>query len=90
MLEHHLNHVAVLFLVLVYHCDWFRVVGHGLLCHLTGFGAGLDAAEELLDECFGVGHIHVAHHDDALVLGVVPLLIVVAQLLILEIVYHAH
>ena len=35
-------------------------------------------------------NIHVAHHDNTLISGVIPFLVVVAQLLIFKVIHHAH
>ena len=35
-------------------------------------------------------NIHVTHHDNTLISGVIPFLVVVAQLLIFKVIHHAH
>ena len=91
VLVHELHYAVLLLLVFVDHDDGLVVVGHGLLGHLGSvFGRCGNRAEELLDLVDGVGHVDVAHHDDGLVVGTIPLVVVVAQLLVLEAVDHAH
>ena len=66
------------------------VVGHGVV-HPLGpvLGQG-DGAEEALDFLLHLVHIDVAHHDHGLQVGPVPFLVVVAQVLVGEVVYHVH
>ena len=90
MLHEHDHLVDTHLLVLLEDVDGFLVVGHLLGHHLRGFGANLDAAEEFLHLLLEVVHVNVAHHDDGLIVGTIPLLIVFLQRLGLEVVDDAH
>ena len=90
MLEHDIYHRHALLLVLVDDHDGFGIVGHQLVHDGSGvLGVG-HGAEELLDLGLGLVDIHVTDHDDTLVGGMVPLLVVVAQFLGLEVVDDRH
>ena len=79
-----------MFLVFVDDNDGRIVVGNILGYYGRGVCGVLHGAEKLFNLGFNVVYVHVAHNDDALVCGVIPFFIVVAQLLILKVVYHAH
>ena len=90
MLEYQLYGVDALLLVLVDYYDGLCVVGHGLGLDRRRVGRHLYASEELLYLGFYVVYVDIAHHDDALVVGPVPLFVVGAQRLGLEAVDDAH
>ena len=90
MLEDDLSAVDLLLLVLVDDDDSRLVVGHGLLNHLCGVGIEFAVLEELLDLGLDVVHIHVTHDDQGLVVGTIPLVVVVTQLLVGKVINHAH
>ena len=90
-LEHELDDAVLLLLVLVADDNDLIVVGHGLGDHLCGIGCGCrDGAEHLLDLAFHVVDIDVANHNDGLVVRTIPLVVVVTNLVVLEVVDHAH
>ena len=90
MLEEHLGNGLGLLLVLVDAVDGFVVVGDGVeLIGSLGLGV-LDIGEILLDLAFHVVNINVAHHYDALEAGMVPLVVVVAEEVVREVVDDAH
>ena len=90
MLEHQLDDVLLLFLVFLNGEDSLWCVGHGLFHHRSGIGWHLDVAENLLDFLLGAVYVNVAHHHNGLVVRTVPLLVVVAQSLGLEVVDNLH
>ena len=91
MLKHDLHHIVLLFLILVDHDNGFGVVGHLFVDHLCCIGGSSgDGAKHFLDFLHGVVHINVAHHNHGLVVGTIPLLIVVAEFFVFEIVDHTH
>ena len=55
----------------------------------TDLGQG-DGREDLLDFLLHLVHVDVAHHYDSLQVGAIPLVIVVAQVLIGEVVHDVH
>ena len=77
-------------LVLSEDVDGFLGVRHLLVYDLCRVGRNGRLRPELLDFAFDMVYIHIADDDDALIVGTVPLLIVVAEVLIREIVDNAH
>ena len=90
VLEHQLNDILLLLLVLLNHVDSLGIVGHHFLHHRCRVLGHLDVAEDIFDLLLNQVDIHVAHHHDGLVVGAVPLLVVVAQSLGLEVVDNLH
>ena len=82
--------VVLLLLVLLHRDNHLPVVGHGEVCPLGSVGRHLDGREDFLYLGFHLVHVNVAHDDDALLVGAVPLLIVVAQCLVGEVVHDLH
>ena len=70
--------------------DGALVVGYVEVDALGSVLGHLDGAEELLDFSLDAGRVDVAHHDDALLVGTVPLVVVVAEHLRVEVVDHLH
>ena len=90
VLHEDVYHVVGLFLVLVDDDDGLGIVGHGLggdQCALLGQH---DGREEFLDLLLHAVDVDVAHHDDALVVGAVPLLVVLLQEGALKVVDNLH
>ena len=91
MLEHHHYLAVLLLLVLVDDDNGLLVVGNGLVNNLSGIGIRSgQALEELLDLGLDVVNIHITHDNQSLVVGTIPLVVVVTQLVVLEVVHHAH
>ena len=91
MLVHGKNHTGGLLLVLINDKDGLLVVGHGVVFNLSCIGGrGGDVLEHLLDFTFHVIHVHVTHDDQRLVVGTIPLVVIVAQHLIGEVVNDVH
>ena len=90
VLHHHDNLAHLHLLILLEDIDGILRVGHWLGNHLWSIGVNLDATEEFLDLGLHVVHVHVAHYDDGLVVGTIPLVIVSTQCLGLETVDNAH
>ena len=90
MLEHHCQHGCFLLLVLVNDDNRLAVVGHSLGNHRFRVFGHFYSSEEFLYLSFHVVDVNIAYYNDALVVWSVPCLVVVAQELRLEIVYHAH
>ena len=91
MLEHETDIAELLLNILVNHNNGLIVVGNGISFNHGSVGAGGgNVLEELLDFGLNVVHVNVAHNDQRLVIGAVPLVIVVAQHLIGEIVHDVH
>ena len=78
------------FLVLVDDNDRLCVVGHGLIDEGSLVGGVLDATEELLDLSLGLVDIDVTDDDNSLVIGVIPFVVIVDELLTLEVVDDGH
>ena len=90
MLEHQIYVACAVFFVFVDDDDGLWCVGHLLIDNgLCVLRVG-DRTEEFLYHCLGVVHVNIAHDDDTLICWVIPLLVVVAQLLRLEVVNHLH
>ena len=66
------------------------VVVHRIVDALGGVLRHGDGGEELLDFPLHLVHVDVAHDDDGLQVGPIPLIIIVAQVLIGEVVYDIH
>ena len=66
------------------------LVGHGHIDDGRGVLELLHVAPETLDLGLGMIDIDVTDDDDGLVAWVIPLVIVVAELIVLEVVYHRH
>ena len=90
VLEHHGHLAVLLLLVLVDNDDGLVIVGHGLVNNLCGIGIQCHALEQLLDLGLDVVNIHITNDNQSLVVGTIPLVVVVAQLVVLEAVNHAH
>ena len=91
MLEHELHDAKLLLHILLDHDDGLVVVRHGIGLDLGGIGAGSgDVLEHLADLGLGVIHVHITHDDQSLVVGTVPLVIVIAQHLVGEVVHYVH
>ena len=84
------GHDDGLLLVLLNGDNHLVIVGHGIidaLCRIHRLG---NLREEGLDFLFYLVDINVAHHHDSLQVRAIPLLIVVAQVLIREVVDNVH
>ena len=91
ILVHNLNDVVLLFLVLVDDKDGLGIVGHLDVNHLGCIGGGTwDRAEHLLNLGLGAVNVDVTNYHDSLIVGAIPLVVVVANLVILEVVDNAH
>ena len=66
------------------------VVIHGIVDALSRFLGHGDGRENLLDFLLHLVHVDVTHDDDGLQVGAVPLLVIVAQVLIGEMVDDVH
>ena len=78
MFERHLDCATWLFLILIHNDDGLFVVWHGHIYHLRLVVGVLQRAEKLFNHGLGVGNVDVAHHDNTLIGGVIPLFVVVA------------
>ena len=76
--------------VVVGNHDGLLVVVHAVVDALGGILGHGDGREHLLYLCLGAVHVDVAHHDDGLQVGAVPLVVIVAQNLVGEVVHHRH
>ena len=91
MLEHELDEAELLLHVLLDDDDGLVGVRYRIGFHLGGIRTGCgDVLEHLLDLGLGVVHVNVAHDDQGLVVGAIPLVVVVAQHLIGEVVHDVH
>ena len=90
MLEEHLDDSLALLLVLVNDIDGLGVVGHRIELVGGRIFLGLDGGEYALDLCLYLIYVNIADNDDALEVGAIPLLVVGAQEVRLEIVDDAH
>ena len=66
------------------------VVTHGIIDTLSGFLGHGDGRVDFLDFLFHLVHVDVTHHNDGLQVGAIPLLVIVAQVLIGEMVNDVH
>ena len=79
-----------LFGVFLYIDNHLLVVANGIIHTLgTILGQG-DGREHLLDLLLHLVHIDIAHHYDSLQVGAIPLIIIVAQVLIGEVIDNVH
>ena len=84
------SHIVVLLLVLVNYIDSCIIVRNQLRDHLCCISRNLDAAEEFLDLCLDMIHIHITYDDDSLVVWAIPLAVVSTQGFRLAAVDDAH
>ena len=90
MLDDKLYTAGLLLFVLVDNDNRLGIVWHLLVYNWSCILWALESAEEFLYLGFCMVYINVAHNNDGLVLRVIPLVVVVGQLLILEVVYNRH
>ena len=89
-LEEYLHNAGSLFLVLIYNINRLLGVGHGVVLVSGSVFRHLDGREDFLDALLYLIDVDVAHHDNALQVGAIPLLVIVAQFLRLEVIDNAH
>ncbi len=90
VLEHHFHDVILLLLVLLDGDERLGRVGHRLNEHRGRIGRHLDWREHLLNLLLSVVYIDVTDNDDCLIVGAIPLLVIIAENLMGEVVYHLH
>ena len=91
VLEHDGYLTVLLFFILINNDDGILVVGNFLVNHLGCIGTGGgNILEELLDLCLDVINVNITHDYQGLVVGTIPLVVVVTQLIILEVVNDIH
>ena len=90
MLLEDIGHSVRLFLVLGYGDDRLDIVLNRHIIALSRIYRGSYGTEDLFDLGFDLVNIDVADNHDALLVGTVPFLIIVADSLIREIVYDFH
>ena len=90
MLDENVYITGTIFFVLVDDDDRLCIVWNHLIDNRLYHIGILDGTEELLNLCLCPFDINVAHNNDSLIGGMIPFLIIVAQLLRLEVVHHAH
>ena len=86
----HLHNAILHLLILVNDNDGLGIVGHSLSHDGSRILWHLDGREEFLDFLLHLVHVEVTYYDDSLVVGTIPLLVVVAQHLRLEVVDNLH
>ena len=79
-----------LLLVLLDGDDHLVVVGHWIVDTLGRILVSLDLAEEFLYLLLHLIHVEVAHHHDGLQVGAIPLLVVVTEVLVREVIHDVH
>ena len=79
-----------LLLVALYVHNHRVVVVHGEVFAGSGILRHGDGRKQLLDFLLHLVHVHVTHHDDGLQVRTVPLVVVVAQVVIGEVVHDVH
>ena len=89
-LEEYLHNAGSLFLVLIHNVNRLLVVGHGVVLVSGCVFRHFDGREDFLDALLYLIDVDVADHDNALQVGAIPLLVIVAQFLRLEVVDDAH
>ena len=85
MTQHHR-----LFLILLNVNDHLVVIADGIVFALGRILGSWNLREELLDFLLHLVNVHIAHNDDGLQVGTIPLMVVVAQVLIREVVDDIH
>ena len=90
LLEEHLDDSLALLLVLINDIDGLGVVGHGIEFVGGRVFLRLDSRENALDFCFNLIYINITNDDDTLKVGAIPLLVVGAEEVGLEVVDDAH
>ncbi len=79
-----------LLLVVVADNDGLVVVGNAVVDTLGGINGCGNVGKDFLQSLLGAVNVQVAHNDDALQVGTIPLLIISTQRLGFEIVHHFH
>ncbi len=91
VLEVELHHGRAQLLVLTHEINHVVVVGHGVVLALGGILLRLgDVGEGLLDLLLHLVDIYIAHYDNSLQVGAIPLHVVVAQSLMGEVHHDVH
>ena len=84
------NLIVTHLLVLIYEIDRLVVVRHRIFLHLCGIRIKRNRTEEFLDNLLRMVNVHVAYYDDSLIVWTIPFLVVLAQCVVFEVIYHAH
>ena len=90
MLIHEVDHSAVLLLVLLNVDDWFLVVRNREVFACSGVCWHLDVGEHLLYLVLNLVNIDVAHDNESLEVWTIPLVVVVAEVVVLEVHDYVH
>ena len=90
VLHHDVKHSGLHLLVLANHIDGVLVIGHLLRNHVGSSCGSLDATKHLLDLRFRTIYVDITHHDDTLILRIVPLAIVSTQSLGITAIHNLH
>ena len=77
-------------LVLTKHVDSILSVWHSLFYYLCSIGRNSRISPKLLNLILSVIHIDITNNDDALIIWTIPLLIIITEVLIRELVNNAH
>ena len=77
-------------LVLTKHVDSILSVWHSLFNYLCSIGRNSRISPKLLNLVLCVVHIDITNNDDTLIIWTIPLLIIIAEVLIRELINNAH
>ena len=77
-------------LILTKHVDSILSVWHSLFYYLCSIGRNSRISPKLLNLILSVIHIDITNNDDALIIWTIPLLIIIAEILIRELINNAH
>ena len=78
------------FLVFTKDVKGLGIIRNRLCYNLSGISRNDYSIPELLDLILDVVYINIAHNDDTLVIWAIPLLVIIAQCLIRELIYNLH
>ena len=90
VLHHHAHERVFLFLVFLEDVDRLGIVGHWLVNHLCCVGRNHSVFPEVLDYCLYMVDVNIADNDDCLVVWAIPLAVVCAEHVGLEVVNDFH
>ena len=76
--------------VATYNIDRLVIIGHLVIDALSRIFGHFDTTEQLFNACFHLSSVEVTDNDDGLVVGTIPFMVVVAQVLVGEVHNDLH
>ena len=90
MLEVYIDACRGSLFVATYYVDGLDIVGNSVIDAFGRILGHLDGREELFDAGFHLVYVDVTDNDDSLIVGAIPFVVVVAQVLVGEVHHYFH